>query len=140
MHRTGKGRISVRTLCNELETSRRMVREGLHALAAAGLAVEARQGGWVPGRDPSHITLAQVRSAARTSLRYPVQELDGAGAALAQAFAVAEGAAGSALAESLASFVRRLEMSGAAPAPIPEKTPEAAALPVGVGQGAQKPA
>ena len=140
LHQAGKGRIRVSVLCGELEASRRMVREGLRALAAFGLAVEAKQGGWVPGRDPAHITLAQVRSAARATLPYPAQHPDDAAASLAQALAVADGAASSALSESVASFVRRLDLAAEALQPAQQATPEPATRPLGVGQGAQKPA
>ena len=139
LHKAGKGRIKVSVLCSELDASRRMVREGLRALAASGLAVEAKQGGWVTGRDPAHITLAQVRTAARATLSYPAQDPDDVAAALAQALAVADGAASSALSESVASFVRRLD-SAEALQPVQQATPEPAVRPLGVGQGAQKPA
>lgn len=139
LHQAGKGRIKVSVLCSELEASRRMVREGLRALAASGLAVEAKQGGWVTGRDPAHITLAQVRTAARATLSYPAQDPDDVAATLAQALAVADGAASSALSESVASFVRRLG-SAEALQPVQQATPEPAVRPLGVGQGAQKPA
>ena len=112
-HREGRGPARVPALVRELAASKRMVREGLGALATAGLAVEARQGGWVPARDAARITLAEVRAAARTTLRYPSQEPDQVGEALAKAFAVAEGAAEGALAESLGSFLARVELVAA---------------------------
>ena len=140
LHAERKGRIRIGALCREIEASRRMVREGLLALSAGGLAIEAKQGGWVPGRDPAHITLAQVRTAARATLSYPAQEPDEVAAAVAQALSVADGAASSALSESVASFVRRLEAAPGAHQPAQQATPEPAARPIGVGQGVQKPA
>jgi DNA-binding IscR family transcriptional regulator len=110
-----------------------MVYEGLHALAALGLVIEAKQGGWIPGRDPARITLAQVRTAARATLRYPAQEPDELSLAVAHAFAQAEGAADSALGESLESFLRRAK-------PAQEKTPEPAGRQIGVAERAHKPA
>jgi hypothetical protein len=110
-----------------------MVQEGLQALSALGLAVEAKEGGWLPGRDPAHITLAQVRAAARATLRYPAREPDELSLAASQAFAQAEIAADSALGESLESFLRRAE-------PVQEKTPERQGLQIGVAQRAHKPA
>ncbi len=133
LHREGHGPVPARVFTRELEASSRMVHEGLHALAALGLAVEAKQGGWVPGRDPARITLAQLRAAARATLRYPAQEADPLSLRLAQAFARAEGAAESALGESLESFLRRTD-------PGLEATPEPEGLKLAVAQGAQKPA
>ena len=140
MHREGRGPLQPRALARVLDASVRMVREGLQALATAGLAIEARQGGWIPGRDPSRITLAQVRAAARSTLRYPQQEADHVSEAVARAFAQAEGAAESALGESLDSFLRRIEATPAPIQPVQQPTPESVVRPLGVGQGAHKPA
>jgi membrane protein len=126
LHRDGRGPIPLRKLVRELDASGRMVREGLQALVHAGLAVEAKQGGWLPGRDVSRITMAQIRAAARSSVRYPSQDPDRISEALARSFAQAEGAAESALGETLEHFLARFE--GSEPVPI------------GVGQGAHKPA
>ncbi|HUJ26412.1 MAG TPA: YhjD/YihY/BrkB family envelope integrity protein [Myxococcales bacterium] len=123
LHREGRGTVTVRKLGRELDAPPRMVREGLHALANAGLAVEAKQGGWLPGRDVARITLAQVRAAARSSLRFPAQQADRMTEAIARAFAQAEGAAESALGETLEEFLAGFE-----------------ARPLGVGQGVPKPA
>ena len=128
LHRDGSGPLAVRALVNEMGATRRMVREGLQALAVAGLAVEAKEGGWLPGRAAARITLAQVRAAARSSLRYPALEPDRIAEAITRAFAHAEGAAESSLGESLDSFLRRLE-DGPAPKPLLE-----------VGQGGRQPA
>jgi DNA-binding IscR family transcriptional regulator len=117
-----------------------MVREALAALSSAGLAVEAKQGGWVPARDPARITLAQVRSAARSTLRYPAREPDDVSQLLAQSFAQAESAAASRLDESVESFVRRMQALPAETHAAQQSTPEPAPRPIGVGQGAQKPA
>jgi len=136
----GRGPLQPKALARVLDASVRMVREGLQALATAGLAIEARQGGWIPGRDPSRITLAQVRAAARSTLRYPQQEADHVSEAVARAFAQAEGAAESALGESLDSFLRRIEATPAPIQPVQQPTPEPVVRPLGVGQGAHKPA
>ena len=145
LHRAGKGRTLVGVLCNELEASRRMVREALRALESAGLAVEAKRGGWVPGRDPAHITLAEVRNAARVTLPYPAREPDDVEAAVAHTLAIADGAASAALSESMASFVHRMEVAEmevaeAALQPAGQATAEPAPRAIGVAQGAQKPA
>jgi DNA-binding IscR family transcriptional regulator len=117
-----------------------MVREALSALSSAGLAVEGKQGGWVPARDPARITLAQVRAAARSTLRYPAREPDDVSHLIARAFAQAEVAAASSLDETVESFVRRLEAPPAETEAAKQPTPEPAARPIGVGQSAQKPA
>ena len=140
MHRDGRGPLSPKALARVLDASPRMVREGLSALAAAGLAIEAKQGGWIPGRDPARITLAQVRAAARSTLRYPQQDADHLSEAIARAFAQAEGAAESTLGESLESFLARIDATPAPVQPVQQPTPEAAPRPLGVGQGAHKPA
>ena len=129
LHRDGRGPQSVRALAAELGGSPRMVREGLKALAAAGLAIEAKRGGFVAGRDAARITLGQVRAAARLSLGYPSQEADQLTEAIARSFAQAEGAAESALSESVDQFLLRLASSPAAPV-VQEKTPQP--LPAGL--------
>ena len=139
LHREGRGPLSVKRLARQLDASVRMVREGLASLSAARLVVEAKQGGFVPGRDPARITLAQIRAAARSSVRYPAQQADQVSEAVARAFAHAEGAAESALGESLENFMRRFEV--AAPVQHLTSEPEARAIGAGgVGQGAHKPA
>jgi membrane protein len=120
LHRDGRGPLKLKDLARELEASPRMVREGLSALATAGLALEAKQGGWIPGRDPSRITLAQVRAAARSTLRYPAQHSDRIVDVVSRAFARAEGAAEGTLGESLDSLLRRIEE---APGPVQEAIP-----------------
>ena len=137
LHRERQKPLRLRRLMLELDASRRMVLEGLRALAAAGLAVEAKHGGWIPGRDPARIALAEVRAAARMTLRYPAQDVDAVSEAIARAFAQAEGAASSALGESLDAFMLRIE---AAAQPVQQPIPEPAARPIGVGRSAQKPA
>jgi membrane protein len=114
----------------------RMVRK---ARGAGRPAVEAKQGGF-PARDPARITLAQVRSAARSTLRYPAREPDDVSHQLAQAFAQAEVAAASRLDETLESFVRRLEALPAETGTAQQPTPASAARPIDVVQSAQKPA
>jgi DNA-binding IscR family transcriptional regulator len=119
-------------LVREMGVTARLVREGLGALGAAGLAVEAKQGGWLLSREPARITLAQVRAAARSSLPFPAQERDTVTEAVVDALGRAEGAAEAALDESLESFVRRFEASPLAEAGEPRT--------LGVGQSARKPA
>jgi membrane protein len=109
LHKDGRGPLHLRGLTRELGATRRMVREGLRALADAGLAAEAKQGGWLPARDAASITLAQVRAAARSTLRFPAQEADSLTEEVVRAFAQAEGAAESVLGETLESFLRRLD-------------------------------
>ena len=129
LHRQRGGPQQIAVLARDLDATPRMVREGVAALAVAGLAAEAKQGGWLPARDPSRITLAQVRAAARSSLRYPAQQADALTESIARAFARAEGAAESVLDEPLESFLRRFEARTAA-------APETA---IHVGGSAQKP-
>jgi membrane protein len=134
LYREGRGPLQPKLLVRELEASPRMVQEGLNALASLGLAVESKQGGWMAGRDPSRITLAQVRAAARATLRYPAQEEpDELSLAVAHAFAQGEAAADSALGESLESFLRRAD-------PAAQTTPEPKGLQIGVAERAHKPA
>jgi DNA-binding IscR family transcriptional regulator len=114
--------------------TRRLVREGLSALASAGLAVEAKQGGWLLSRDPSRITLAEIRSAARQSLPFPAQESDEVAKAIQASFGRAEGAAEAALGETLESFLRRFEAAPVSATPTPEPRS------IGVSRSAQKPA
>ena len=133
LHREGRGPLPPPKLARELDASVRMVREGLAALAAAGLAIEAKSGGFLPGRDPSRITLAQIRAAARASVRYPAQQADRATEMVARAFAQAEGAAESVLNESLESLLRRFQL-------VQQTASEPDARSIGVGQGAHKPA
>jgi membrane protein len=92
-------------LADELRMPKRLVRESLRALEQSGLAVEARRGGWLPARDASRITLAEVRAAARSSLGFPRYEADETGQAITQAWARAEGAAAQALEISVAEFL-----------------------------------
>jgi membrane protein len=118
-----RGPVHLRPLCKELHATRRMVREGLRALALARLAVEARTGGWLPARDPSRITLAEVRAAARETLGFPAQEADPLTEAVARTFAQAESAAESVLGETLDSFLRRLENGSVQEATPPPLAP-----------------
>jgi membrane protein len=132
LHRERGAPIRPRALVREMGVTARLVREGLGALGAAGLAVEAKQGGWLLSREPARITLAQVRAAARSSLPFPAQERDTVTEAVVDALGRAEGAAEAALDESLESFVRRFEASPLAEAGEPRT--------LGVGQSARKPA
>jgi len=135
LHRECGAPVRVQAVVRELGVTGRLAREGLAALASAGLAVEARQGGWLLSREPSRITLAEVRVAARATLPFPAQQPDDITAAVQSCLVRAEGAAQAALAESLESFLRRFEavpVESAGPAPDPR--------PLGVGQSARKPA
>ncbi|HEY2030006.1 MAG TPA: YihY/virulence factor BrkB family protein [Myxococcales bacterium] len=130
LHKHAAGPLRPRALADELSATPRMVREGLLALSALGLASQTRKGGWLPSRDPSRVTLAEMRLAGRASLPYPPRDQDTLGIALARAFAQAEGAAQSALAETLESFLRRNAQ------PSEERVSE----PLQVVQGVEKPA
>jgi membrane protein len=134
LQRDRGGPVRVQALVRELGVTARLAREGLAALAAGGLAVETKQGGWLLSRDPSQITLGQVRAAARSSLRFPAQEADEVTETIAHSLERAESAAEAVLDESLESFLGRFEPSAAAPAALPES------VPAGVGQGVHKPA
>jgi membrane protein len=103
--------VGVGSVADELRTHKRLIRESLRALERSGLAVEARRGGWLPSRDPSRITMAEVRAAARSSLGFPGHEPDDVGAAITQAWARAEGAAAQSLEGSLADFLARLPVA-----------------------------
>jgi membrane protein len=130
LHRHSAGPLKPRELADELSATPRMVREGLAALSALGLASQTRKGGWLPSRDPSRVTLAELRLAGRASLPYPPRDSDAIGIELARAFAEAEGAAQSALAETLESFLRRTAQS----------SEERVSEPLQVVQGVEKPA
>lgn len=132
LHREIDGPVQVRGLVDELDATSRMVQEGLNALSSRGIAVEAKQGGWLPGRDPARITLAQLRAAARGTLSYPAIEPDAISAAIARAFAQAENVADRALDESVESFLRSIE-------PLRE-SPEPQGRQIGVPNEAHKPA
>jgi len=131
LHRERAGPVRVQALVRELGVTGRLVREGLHALAAAGLVAETRRRAWLPSRDPARITLAEIRAAARASLPFPAQESDAVAKAIQASYGRAEGAAEAALGETLESFLRRFE---AAPVVTSEPTP------IGVGRSAHKPA
>jgi membrane protein len=96
-------------LAHSLGVTTKLAREALSALAAAGIVVEARQGGFLPSRDPSLITLAQARTAARATLRYPAHRLDEVGNALATSWQRADEQAGAALGETVAQLLARAE-------------------------------
>ena len=85
-------------------------------------------------RDPARITLAQVRAAARSSLRFPAQQPDDVTEVILRAFQRAESAAEAALDESLESLLLRFEAPAAQVSSAPETRP------VGVGQSVHKPA
>src|SRR2546428_5041574 len=108
LHRECGAPVRVQAVVRELGVTGRLAREGLAALASAGLAVEARQGGWLLSREPSRITLAEVRVAARATLPFPAQQPDDITAAVQSCLVRAEGAPPAALAGSLCSFPRRV--------------------------------
>jgi membrane protein len=135
LHRERGAPIRIQALVRELGVTARLLREGLSTLTAAGLAVEAKQGGWLLSRDASRITLGQVRAAARASLRFPAQEADPVTEVILRSFQRAESAAEAALDETLESFLRRFEV-----APVAQALSEPERRPVGVGQGVHKPA
>src|SRR2546425_2454965 len=64
LHRDCGAPVRVQAVVRELGVTGRLAREGLAALASAGLAVEARQSGWLLSRETSRITPAQGRGAA----------------------------------------------------------------------------
>ncbi|HYY51685.1 MAG TPA: YihY/virulence factor BrkB family protein [Myxococcales bacterium] len=135
LHRERGAPVRIQALMGELGVTSRLAREGLAALAGAGLAVETKQGGWLLSRDPSRITLAEVRAAGRASLRFPAQLIeDEIGAAIENSLTRADGAAAAALGESLESLLRRFEAAPVQGVTTPEP------LPLGVGQSARKPA
>jgi membrane protein len=129
LHARRAAPIGVGPLADEVRMPRRLVRESLRALEQAGLAVEARRGGWLPARDPSRITMADVRGAARASLGFPRHEADEAGEAITQIWARAEGAAARAMEETLADFLAGLHQPtgltgyAATPEPARESSP-----------------
>ena len=134
LHARRAAPIGVAALADEVRMPKRLVRESLRALEQSGLAVEARRGGWLPARDPSRITMAEVRAAARSSLGFPRHEPDEAGEALTQMWARAEGAAARVMEESLADFLARVHqptgLTGFAATPEPAlATPPAPAVP-----------
>ncbi len=118
LHREATGPLREMRLARELACTRRMLREALTALEAAGLAAQARKGGWLPARDSSLMTLAQVRGAGRASLAFPAQASDQIAEAISLAWAQAEGAAEGALAETVHAFLRRLDEPVISPEPL----------------------
>ncbi|HWE22749.1 MAG TPA: YhjD/YihY/BrkB family envelope integrity protein [Myxococcales bacterium] len=135
LHARRAAPVGVAAVADEMRMPKRLVRESLRALEQSGLAVEARRGGWLPARDPSRITMAEVRAAARISLGFPRHEADEAGEAITQMWARAEGAAARVMEETLADFIARLRqptglVGYAAPAELPEEMPPAPATPV----------
>ena len=125
LHARRAAPVGVAPLADEMRMPKRLIRESLRALEQSGLAVEARRGGWLPARDPSRITMAEVRAAARSSLGFPRHEADETGQAITQAWARAEGAAAQALEESVAEFLARVRqptgLPGYAPTPEPAR-------------------
>jgi membrane protein len=129
LHLKGRGPVSVRVLTREIEATPRMVREGLTSLVSEGLAVETKNGRWLPAKDAAHITLAQLRHAGRRSLPFPVQHPDPVGHALGRSLAQAEAAAESALGETLESFLKRSSEAVSDPEPLAPAMEEPAQKP-----------
>ncbi|GAC1347586.1 MAG: YihY/virulence factor BrkB family protein [Myxococcales bacterium] len=133
LHRARGRPIRPRRLAAELFGSMRMVRESLKALRDAGLVVESKAGSFLPARDLSQITFAQVRAAARASVRFPQREGDDLDGALLGLWDSADGAAEGALGETLAAFLARVP-AGAVATPAqaaPEPVEPALQLPRG---------
>jgi membrane protein len=107
LHRALGTPVRAPRLALELSATSRMVREALRALVDASLVVEAKRGGFLPERGLDQINLAQVRAAARSSVRYPQRDDDPVTRELRALWAHAEGAAGGALSETLAAFLAR---------------------------------
>ena len=132
-HRTLGAPVHAVRIAADLDASPRMVREALRALRVAGLLVEARHGGFLPERDLAQIDFAQLRSAARASIRFPRREGDAVDLAIRTLWEQADGAARGALTETLAAFLARTRVSAAlapadaAPAASPAPSPLAAA-------------
>ena len=125
LHRLKSAPLTVRMLGQELEAPNRLVREALRALASHNLAVETRQGRYLPSRDPSQMTLAEARQAARATLKHPVHHLDPVGVALADSWDRAEEKAAAELTETVAQLLARTDPS--TPEAI-ERSPSAAGL------------
>ena len=71
--------------------------EALRALEGAELVVEAKKGGFVPAREASRVSIAELRGAGRRSLGFPQQDPDATAEALSRVLATAEQAAEAAL-------------------------------------------
>ena len=121
------GRISA-----ELDASPRMVREALRALCTASLLVEARQGGFLPERDLGQINFAQLRAAARASVRFPRRAGDSLDLAIHALWEQADGAATGALTETLAAFIARTDAAALASAAGEASAPDQGATPLPV--------
>jgi len=119
LHRELGAPVSPVRLSRGLSVRRRLVREAMVALARHGLAVEARKGGWLPGKDPSRMTLASARAAARETLRHPAHPLDSLGSAVAASWGRADAEAASALGETVAQVLARVESERPAQAAPP---------------------
>lgn len=107
LHRVRGRPIRARRLAAELLAPMRMVRESLKALRDAGLVVESKGGSFLPSRDLEQITFAQVRAAARASVRFPQRDDDPVDRAILGLWESADGAAKGALSETVASFLAR---------------------------------
>ncbi|MBS2025223.1 MAG: YihY family inner membrane protein, partial [Deltaproteobacteria bacterium] len=102
--------VSLVHLARELSVRQSLVKEcltGLHQ--GGGIAVETKDGTWLPGRDTKTIQLSQVRTAARRTLKHPGVEGDLVTAELLKLWQRADDIAGNALDESLFSLLERLD-------------------------------
>ncbi len=129
LHREKARPVPLGKLAHELNVTNRLAREAMAALTAAGILVESRQGGFLPARDPSLITLAQARVAARASLRHPAHLLDEVGSALAASWERADEQASAVLGETVAQLLARAEVAEAR-----LHDPSAAAAPLSLSQ------
>ena len=109
VHRLRAAPVTVKSLGQELGAPNRLVREALRALAERHLVAETRQGRYLPSRDPSQMTLAEARQAARSTLRHPLHHLDPVGAALADSWEKAEEKASAELTETVAQLLARTD-------------------------------
>jgi membrane protein len=117
-------------IARELEIDRRLAVETLRALSAGGrIAVETKDHGWLLGRDPSRITLAELRRAARSTLRFAKVDADPIALELTLAWEAADSAAAAQLGETVESFLRRVDPTSAAPASAASPAPALLGIP-----------
>lgn len=106
LHRRHGRPIRVRILALELDVAPQLVRECLAGLqAGGGLAVETKDGGWLPGRELSQIRLADLRRAARSTLKHPAVESNPLSGTLVEAWADADLAATAVLQQSVGALL-----------------------------------
>jgi len=98
-------------IAQELDVPKRLVIEALRALAQAGLVAETTQRRWLPAKDPTTVTLADLRTAARLTLGYPQHEVDPLGEPLVRAWRQAESAASAQLGETVDAFLAKHDLT-----------------------------